>query len=255
MPFIRPNIVRSSLLALVAVVAGAGCETIASADPNALWDIVHLDCVPAERNTGKTGLCASVDLQQRFAILKDRDGVAQHLLIPTDRVTGIESPLVLGDDAPNYWSDAWTARSFVEASLKMKLPDNQIGLEVNSKYRRSQEQLHVHIDCMRGDVSTALERHRSDPVDQWSWDTIDGNRYRVMRVAGPTFDVDPFDIVARDRSGAEEMGKQTILVTGAGASAASDGWLILNSATDVDGGSGSAEPLLDHMCKVAQRPS
>jgi CDP-diacylglycerol pyrophosphatase len=252
MPFMRPKTALSSALAVfVVLAAGTGCETVASADPNALWDIVHLSCEPAARDAGKTGLCASVDLPQRYALLKDRNGVAQHLLIPTDRVTGIESPLVLGADAPNYWSDAWTARSYVEASLKRPLADNQIGLEINSKYRRSQEQLHIHIDCMRTDVTAALERHRDDPLGQWSWDTIDGNRYRIMRVAGPAFDVDPFDIVARDRAGPDEMAKQTILVTGAGPAAESNGWLILNSGTDVDNGSGSAEPLLDHACAVA----
>ncbi|TKC81235.1 CDP-diacylglycerol diphosphatase [Trinickia terrae] len=248
----RANTPLSTVLAaLLVALASTGCETIASADPNALWDIVHFDCVPAARDTSKTGLCASVDLKQRFALLKDRNGAAQHLLIPTDRVTGIESPLLLGPDAPNYWTDAWTARSFVEASIKKPLPDNLIGLEVNSKYRRSQEQLHIHIDCMHAEASAALEHHRGDPPGQWTWDTIGGSRYRIMRVASPAFDFDPFDIVARDRSGAAEMAMQTILVTGAGPQAANDGWLILNSGTDIDGGSGSAEPLLDHACAIA----
>ncbi|QCP53313.1 CDP-diacylglycerol diphosphatase [Trinickia violacea] len=245
--------VKTVLAAVVFAAASTGCETIASADPNALWDIVHLDCVPAAQNTGKTGLCANVNLTQHYALLKDRNGVAQHLLIPTERVTGIESPLLLGPAAPNYWADAWTARSFVEASLKKPLPDNLLGLEVNSKYRRSQEQLHIHIDCMHADASAELESHRSDPPGQWTWDTIGGSRYRIMRVTGPAFDVDPFDIVARDRAGSDQMGMQTILVTGAGPTAANDGWLILNSGTDVTGGSGSAEPLLDHACAVAHR--
>jgi len=244
---------KTVLAAAVIAAASTGCETIASADPNALWDIVHLDCVPAAQNSGKTGLCANVNLTQHYALLKDRNGVAQHLLIPTERVTGIESPLLLGPTAPNYWADAWTARSFVEASLTKSLPDNLLGLEVNSKYRRSQEQLHIHIDCMYADASAELERHRNDPPGQWTWDTIGGSRYRIMRVAGPAFDVDPFDIVARDRTGSDQMGMQTILVTGAGPSAANDGWLILNSGTDVTGGSGSAEPLLDHACAVAHR--
>jgi CDP-diacylglycerol pyrophosphatase len=47
------------------------------------------------------------------------------------------------------------------------------------------------------------------------------------------------------------MATQTILVTGAGPSASTDGWLILNSGTDVDDGSGTAEGLMDHACRVA----
>ncbi len=234
----------------------AGCETLAAADPNALWQIVHFDCTPAARTTNKTGICSSVDLAHRYAVLKDRNGVAQHLLIPTERISGIESPLVLAPDAQNYWADAWKARSFVEASLaaahREELEDDELGLEINSAYRRSQAQLHIHIDCMRSSAIDALRRrHRGDTPNQWVWDTIDEARYRIMRVDGSTFDVNPFDIVARDKQGPDAMAAQTILVTGAGPSAQRDGWLILNSGTDVDGGTGSAEVLLDHECKVA----
>ena len=242
------------LIAILSVSAfAAGCTTLAATDPNALWQIVHFDCSAAARSSGRTGVCASVDLDRHFALLKDRGGVAQHLLIPTERISGIESPAVLAKDAPNYWADAWQARSYVQAALvkarRRELADNQLGLEINSAYRRSQEQLHIHIDCMRASSSAALSKHQYDAPGRWSWDTIDGVRYRIMHIDGPAFTANPFDIVARDR--AVSMAMQTILVTGAGPSAQRDGWLIVNSATDVDGGTGSAEVLLDHRCKAA----
>src|ERR1700738_3272678 len=121
---------------LYAAVLLAGCETLAAADPNALWQIVHFDCVPAAQKTGKAGVCADIDLAHRYALLKDRRGVAQHLLIPTERIPGVESPRVLAPDAENYWADAWKARSFVQASLKAAhraaLGDDALGLEINS---------------------------------------------------------------------------------------------------------------------------
>jgi CDP-diacylglycerol pyrophosphatase len=240
---------------LCAAVLMAGCETLAAADPNALWQIVHFDCAPAAQMSGKAGLCADVDLTHRYAVLKDRRGVAQHLLIPTDRISGVESARVRAPDAENYWADAWNARSFVQASLKAAhrapLSDDELGLEINSEDRRSQGQLHIHIDCMRASAADALARHRNDVPGQWTWDSIDGARYRIMRVNGPTFDANPFDIVARDKPGPDAMGMQTILVTGAGPSATHDGWLIVNSGMDVDAGTGSAEVLLDHQCRVA----
>lgn len=238
--------------ALLAALVAAGCSVLASADPNALWQIVNLDCVPAARTKGKPGICTSVDLPRRFAILRDRQGVAQHLLIPTDRISGVESPLLLAPNAPNYWADAWDARRYVEAALQKAqhapLADDQIGLEINSAMRRSQEQLHIHIDCMRADAAAALAAHRSDPARIWAAAMVDGIRYRVMRVPGPAFDFNPFDIVARDETSPDKMGGQTILVTGAGPSAAQAGWLIVNSSSDTDGGTGSAETLLDHRC-------
>jgi len=250
--FERLRPIRSWLLAL----ALTGCAALASADPNALWHIVNLDCAPAMRTRGKPGICTSVDLQNRFAVLKDIGGTAQHLLIPTDRISGIESPRLVAADAPNYWADAWNARRYVEARLEARhlnpLADNQIGLEINSAYARTQEQLHIHIDCVQPSTTTALARHAQAPFDQWTWDTIDGTRYRIMHLRGPQLAVNPFALVASDKPGPDTMATQTIFVTAAGPSAAEDGWLLVNSGTDVEGGTGSAEVLLDHTCAAAR---
>jgi CDP-diacylglycerol pyrophosphatase len=243
------------IAATLALGLGAtACAHLAAVDSNALWKIVDLRCVPSQQATGTPGQCTAVDLDRRYAILKDIVGRSQYLLIPTDRITGIESPLVLAPHAQDYWVDAWQARTYVEKSVKRSLPDNQLGLEINSQYRRTQNQLHIHIDCMRGDISEALARHAKDSPDEWRWDTLDGNRYRIMRVSSLGAADNPFRIVARDNQGAQVMAAQTILVTGAGPSADKDGWLIVNSGLDVDNGSGSAESLQDHACRVADAP-
>ena len=117
--------------------------------------------------------------------------------------------------------------------------------------RRSQEQLHIHIDCMRDGATAALARHRADPPRAWIWDTIDGTRYRIMRIPGPNFDFNPFDLAAGPRTSPDVMAQQTIFVTGAGPSAADAGWFVLNSSLDIDGGTGSSETLLDHRCEAA----
>ncbi|MGH8778410.1 CDP-diacylglycerol diphosphatase [Paraburkholderia sp.] len=237
--------------AFAIVAAVAGCAKLAGVDHDALWKIVDLQCVPAAQ-AGTGSQCAQVDLQRHYAILKDISGKAQHLLIPTDRVTGIESPAILSANLLPYWSDAWTSRRFVEISVKQSLADNQLGIEINSQFRRSQDQLHIHIDCMRADVTDALARHRDDTPGTWRWDTVDGKRYRIMRVTSLDGVDDPFRIVARDHDTTQAMAIQTILVTGAGTSAARDGWLIVNSDLALDQGTGTAEGLLDHACRVAR---
>lgn len=244
-----------ALLALAFTVSA--CARLAALDSDALWKIVDLHCVPSQEKTGRPEQCTVVNLEKRYVILKDIVGHSQHLLIPTDRISGIESPLVLAPHAQNYWVDAWASRTYVEKSVKRELPDNQLGLEINSQFRRSQNQLHIHIDCMRGDVSEALARHAKDVPGVWQWDTLDGLRYRIMRVESLTQTNEPFHLVARDNAGTDAMAMQTILVTGAGPSAERDGWLIVNSGIDADhgngNGSGSAEGLLDHACRVAAR--
>jgi CDP-diacylglycerol pyrophosphatase len=235
----------------VVLCSAAACADLAKIDPNALWKIVDLRCVPSQQATGTPGQCVKVDLDKRYVILKDIFGRSQYLLIPTDRITGIENPLVLAPHAQNYWVDAWDSRHYVETAVHRALPDDQLGLEINSAYRRSQNQLHIHIDCLRPDVSAVLASHAKDTPDQWRWQTIDGERYRIMRVSSLAGAGNPFHVVARDDRGAAAMATQTILVTGAGRDAHADGWLIVNSGTEVGDGSGSAEGLMDHACRVA----
>ncbi|MGF6639147.1 CDP-diacylglycerol diphosphatase [Paraburkholderia sp. MM6662-R1] len=244
------RVVHLSAVLTVAFAASA-CARLATVDSNALWKIVDIRCVPSQQATGTPGQCTVVDLDKRYVVLKDILGRSQFLLMPTDRITGIESPLILAPDAKDYWRDAWDSRHYVQQAVKRELPDDQLGLEINSESRRSQNQLHIHIDCMRREVSAALADHAHDTPGEWRWQTLDGERYRIMRVNSLSGADNPFRIVARDNPDPATMATQTILVTGAGPSAARDGWLIVNSGIDIEGGSGTAEGLLDHACRVA----
>jgi CDP-diacylglycerol pyrophosphatase len=240
-------------IGIVAVtLAATSCAQIAALDPDALWRIVGGQCVPQEQAMGRPGQCTVVNLSEHYAILKDISGITQHLLIPTERVTGIESPGILESNAPEYWIDGWNERKVVEDSLGEPLSGNQFGLEINSKYRRSQQQLHIHMDCMRTNVIEALAIYHDAPLGKWKWGTLDGARYRVMRVASLTHNSNPFRIVARDHPNSDAMATQTILVTGAGPSPEQDGWLVVNSGLDVNDGTGTAEGLLDHHCLLAE---
>ncbi|MFP4903394.1 CDP-diacylglycerol diphosphatase, partial [Paraburkholderia sp. BR14261] len=84
---------------------------------------------------------------------------------------------------------------------------------------------------------------------------LDGSRYRVTRVTSLSDNSNPFRVVERDLGPQQTMAVQTILVTGAGPDAKHDGWLVVNSGLDVDGGTGTAEGLLDHSCSLAQAKS
>ena len=96
--------------ALLGLLAGR-----AAADPDALWYIISEQCVPDQQQAHSPKPCALVDLAAGYVVLKDRDGNTQFLVMPTARITGIESPAILAPDAPNYWQDAWDARRFVDA--------------------------------------------------------------------------------------------------------------------------------------------
>ena len=83
-----------------------------------LWIIVHDECLPDQLQNHNPQPCTKVDLdegtEQGFAILKDIRGATQFLLIPTTRISGIESPILLAPEAPNYFAAAWEARKYID---------------------------------------------------------------------------------------------------------------------------------------------
>lgn len=120
----------------------------ATADPDALWHIVHDHCVPHQERFQAPFPCLETDERDGVALLKDLVGQTQTLLIPTARVTGAEGPAVLDPAAPNYFQLAWRRIGMTRALADVALPRNAISLALNSKYGRTQNQLHIHIDCL-----------------------------------------------------------------------------------------------------------
>ena len=153
-----------------------------------------------------------------YAVLKDLVGRTQVLLIPTARVRGIESPRLLADGAPNYWQAAWNARRFFEHQAGGAVAREDIGMAINSTYGRSQEQLHIHIDCLRDGVKAALAAHEDAIGQDWSAfpQVLAGERYMARRVDGPELgDRNPFKLLARDPAARADMGAWTLAVIGA----------------------------------------
>jgi CDP-diacylglycerol pyrophosphatase len=232
-------------------------STSARADPMALWRIVHGACVPhVEAGLGPKP-CERVDLdggvEQGVAILKDLVGVAQMLAIPTRRITGVEDPQMLELNAPPVFTDAWSAKSLVEARLHRALPRDAVGLAINSKWTRSQEQLHVHVDCMAVPVVKALAEYASALDVRWRAMTVplQGRVYLARRVDSPDLaDVAPLKLLADGVEGAREhMGAYSLAAVGATFDG-KPGFVLLADEFSLEGG-GHAEDLQDHDCAIA----
>jgi len=229
-----------------------------AADPSALWNIVGGQCVPDEQTAHDPAPCAAVDLAGGVAVLKDINGVAQFLLIPTVRISGIEDPAILAPDAVNYWAAAWQARSFVEARLHTTLPRDLVSLAINSSVGRTQNQLHIHVDCVRPDVHDFLTANLDKVSSAWSVFPVPlaGHIYRSMRINQDTLGgVDPFRVLADTDPGARaDMGHQTIVVVGATFPDGTAGFVVLNDHADLTAGDfASGEQLQDHTCAVVPK--
>jgi CDP-diacylglycerol pyrophosphatase len=227
----------------------------AAADSNALWHIVSEQCVPDQKLNQAPRPCAQVDLAGGYAVLKDIVGNTQFLLIPTARVSGIESPEILAPKSPNYFDAAWRARHFVEERARHQLPRDAMGLVINSLSGRTQNQLHIHVDCMRLDVTAALRAHAGATGTSWSKfpEPLAGHEYLAMRIAQPELDTtNPFVLLADGVPGARaDMAHYTLVVVGS-----KDGFIVLaGHATPATGNWGSGEQLQDHACAAATAAS
>lgn len=248
--------IASAIAALYSIAVAAR-----AADPNALWNIVHGQCVPDQRGHGDPSPCAKVDLSAGeaagFAVLKDIKGATQFLLIPTRHISGIESRGLLAPGATNYFAAAWEERDRVAWRLLRPMPRETLSLAINSAVGRTQNQLHIHIDCVRADVRDALWRARAQIGRHWAPLPVllVGHRYRAMRLDGERLDDrNPFKLLARGEPGAAaDMGHHTLVVVGMWYDDGGPGFVILDDHADpahYDFASG--EDLQDHDCAIGR---
>ena len=231
-------------------------EPAGSKDRNALWKKVGLVCAPAATSPSPCIEVAGEGGHGGYAIMKDQVGRYQYLVIPLDRISGVEDPTLQRDRVPNYFARAWDAKQYVEAALHGPRPRDQLMLAVNSRYGRSQDQLHIHIDCVRTDVHKVLQRLRPTLGDQWQKLAQPlppfGHTYDARWVDGASLSVDPFKSLAAALSAGDSMDSHGIAVIGARSLDGRPGFILLNIKASLERGNrGSAEELEDHQCAIA----
>ncbi|MGI4746572.1 MAG: CDP-diacylglycerol diphosphatase [Janthinobacterium lividum] len=237
-------------------------------DPDALWKIVHGRCLPSLRASHVPAPCVSVDIAggetTGFAVLKDIEGASQYLLIPTGKITGIESPAILAPDATNYFAHAWDAVTLVDERLGRVLPRRDMALAINSESGRSQNQLHIHVDCISVSARAALDSAAMHIGTHWQMlpQRLALHRYRAIWLPGQELgDINPFQVLAHSLADpATEMASHTLVLVGAERHG-QPGFILLDGKAGalsttlsprIKLGSGSGEELEDHACRIAQ---
>jgi CDP-diacylglycerol pyrophosphatase len=87
---------------LAAGPAGTGCIPVT----RRVAQIVLQQCVLINSSTKPRAVC-EVNLKGGYVLFKDRNGPLQYLLMPTYRINGTESPLLLDPLTPNFFWQAW----------------------------------------------------------------------------------------------------------------------------------------------------
>jgi len=257
-PIFRRSTLSAAVLGFfLLLAAGAASQNLPR---NALWEVVHNICVPGQTLNHNPLPCVQVDLragnEKGFAVLRDPRGVTHFLLIPTARIPGIESPVIVEPDAVNYFANAWEARRYVFEALGKTLPRDAIGLAINSTASRSQDQLHIHIDCIQPEVLEVLHTNQTAITSRWAPFPVPlfGRRYAAMWVAGEDLGPsNPFRLLAEELPGAaRDMGDYTLAAVGFTRADGTPGFVLLaDRVGTVRDDSAYGEQLLDHACRIA----
>ncbi|UVK52438.1 CDP-diacylglycerol diphosphatase [Mesorhizobium sp. AR02] len=218
----------------------------------ALWQVVQI-CVLASVRFGVAFPCEDVILPRRgvsgSALIKSPLYRTEFLLTPLTPIAGVESPSVRSLDSSQLWNRAWEARSKVSATLGRHLPRSAIALAVNSRTERSQDQFHIHIDCLAAPVEKKLAL--DGPKKEGPWHlfplALMGQRYWIKAVEKP--DLETTNVIGIIAAGLPQarraMYRLNVVVVGAELADARPGFYIL-----ADWGRSAAEHLIDHECTL-----
>lgn len=249
---------RNQLWFGVLVITATATLAAAANDRSALWSVVQA-CVLDHELTGGPFPCLQVNVAEGvdrgFVVLRPPLGDKDLILAPTRKIIGIEESSVKAAEAPNYFENAWNARSVLTADSG-RLPErDEVALAINSRLTRAQDQLHIHIGCLSSEVKAAIAEIAPDlSSSHWRRLTrpIRGIRFWARGIDQETLaGVNPFRLASDGLPDArDDLANVTIVVAGTRSSAASGGFVILaavnNSSRSALARSGS--DVLEHSC-------
>ena len=220
--------------------------------PDALRQIVQEQCVLNWQQHQDPSPCERVFLadpkagQSGYAVLADRKGGAHYLLVPTQTMNGTDGSELLDPDLPNYFAEAWHARDLITQFVGHAVPRTAIGLAVNTAHARTQNQFHIHIDCLRRDVVESLRAAAEHMTDVWSPIDVAGSTFQGLRIMAEGLDgSNLFELLAGLKPDMRHhMGDYTLVA--AGMQFKSGPGFIVITATGPTG-----ELLMDSSCTVA----
>ncbi len=153
----------SKIVAIYCVAYALATQTaIAEGGRGALWQVVWT-CVANHVLTGAAFPCLEVNMsdgeERGYVILRPPIGAPDIILSPTRKIVGVEDPSLAAVDAPNYFEDAWSARSFLSDAVHKPLAHDAIAVAVNSRFsRNSRPASHPHWLHLSGSETSASGR-------------------------------------------------------------------------------------------------
>lgn len=235
---------------------------VGCARSDALWTVTHDLCMTNHHYRRDPAPCQQVyqpqDSNQGFSVIQNPRYRLHFLLVPTIAISGIESITLSRPGRPDYFGYAWLMRYPLMAAYGAWVPEDRLGMALNSAYGRSQNQLHIHLTCLRKDVYRQLQAERPYIQDEWQPlpDRLLKHTYYARRVIQPTaMGIYPVSSVARhlrlSPPQLAEWGVALIPATFSG----EKGFILLATRRGLDKGNrASVESLLDKRCAILSTP-
>lgn len=155
-------------------------------------------------------------LNSGYAVIADEGGGAHYLLVPTQSMTDFSSGELLEPDTPNYFAQAWVARDVLSKFVGHSIARSSVGLALGIQRFSAQDQFHIHIECLRPEISRALRVSAADMTDAWSPLLLEGTTYQAMRLMSEDLSSsNPFELLAAWKADARHrMFDYTLIVAG-----------------------------------------
>lgn len=152
-----------TLLAGMTLLAAAAVSAL-DLPRGALRTVVQA-CALTHRTLGIALPCLAVDQggasRPGFAVLRAPDRATHVIVVPLEAIDGIEDPRLQRPAAGAYWRAALSARRSVVEAAAVPVRLSDVGLAINSERTRSQDQLHIHAECVKPDVLASVVGQRS----------------------------------------------------------------------------------------------
>jgi CDP-diacylglycerol pyrophosphatase len=222
--------------------------------PGSLFQVVQI-CEQMEILAKNPFPCLKVTLDNHpnpgFAVVPS-PGEADILLVPLKKLSGIESPELLDEGSPNWWKLAWNVRFLLVERIQRRLSRSDIGMAINSREARSQDQLHIHVACVGPSIRDKIAPLERAITRTWSVFPIrlTARSWWAMRVEEEDLETNPFRLLADLISiSSGTMGDWGIAVLAWTFADGSDGFFVFATRDDaVERESGSGAALLDTEC-------
>ncbi|WER48472.1 CDP-diacylglycerol diphosphatase [Cupriavidus sp. WKF15] len=256
-PWLRRGMLGAALLALSTLALTAQCRQddlwLPGMTRDSLWQHVQERCLVPERE--RHADCAVVDRERGLVLYKDALGPSHYLVIPDHKVTGVDDPALWESGTGNQWAFGWEARDIVSKAIGKRVPDNLVGLAVNSRASRSQDQLHIHLDCIGEAARAFIADHAGQASEGWAEFRFQGKPVRAVLIpsSDDTLRFNAFDAV---RTSLPQTGRVTdrgVFVTYVSRQDGRSGFLVVDQPVDAASGStGHASDFLDRACRLGR---